>query len=294
MSSFPYRQSSYKNPPWETDNPDQIHYLCEKMLNYLKGVRPATQSFELMQHHQVHCAITTIYFSNLVEDAGSSFSDTYRLCLNVFTEKPVDSETVNKSGTTPKHARSRKEIVQHAQAFRFLQRRLIEEKRDLTLEDICEAHRILVNGLLREDGRDAQPGCLREEAVFAGYHEFIPHQAVKRSLNTLIDEFNDQIKYTDTNAFSFAAWVLFEFVSIHPFLDGNGHMCRMLMNMVLLKLGVPFPVAFGFSSGHHKAKSHYIQCIMDARKRGGKTYRLNVVVCRHFIALLARSSKICV
>ena len=42
--------------------------------------------------------------------------------------------------------------------------------------------------------------------------------------------------------FKLAAWLLFHFVDLHPFADGNGRMCRLLANRVLCLI-TPFPVA---------------------------------------------------
>ena len=38
-----------------------------------------------------------------------------------------------------------------------------------------------------------------------------------------------------------AAWLLFKVVDVHPFIDGNGRMCRLLANRVLAMI-FPFPV----------------------------------------------------
>lgn len=113
----------------------------------------------------------------------------------------------------------------------------------------------------------------------------LPPAAVKQCLIELIDLFNQEVKAAAADPFSFAAWVSFEFVSIHPFRDANGRLSRMLMNAALFKLKIPLPLAFGLSSHHSKATNHYQQCLIDARKRGGKTFRLNVVVLQAFYSV---------
>ena len=44
------------------------------------------------------------------------------------------------------------------------------------------------------------------------------------------------------HVFKCASRLLFDFVDTHPFLDGNGHMCRLLASYVL-NLITPFPVS---------------------------------------------------
>jgi Fic family protein len=79
----------------------------------------------------------------------------------------------------------------------------------------------------------------------------------------------------------------YDFVTIHPFYDGNGRLSRLLLNIVLLSMSVPFCSALGYSSGHKKAKSHYFKCIEDARKKMGSTTLLASVVLYSYCAVSA-------
>lgn len=47
------------------------------------------------------------------------------------------------------------------------------------------------------------------------------------------------------DTYMLAGWLMAEFVTIHPFNDGNGRMCRLLLNFVFRSRGLPFycPVA---------------------------------------------------
>jgi Fic family protein len=56
----------------------------------------------------------------------------------------------------------------------------------------------------------------------------------------LIDGLTDFLAADRSNAVSRAVLAHLEFVTIHPFLDGNGRIARLLMNYVLLVAGYPW------------------------------------------------------
>ena len=84
-----------------------------------------------------------------------------------------------------------------------------------------------------------------------------------------------------------ATWLAYEFVQIHPFLDGNGRISRLLSNMALLKGGYPFALPYGFPYGDDKAKKLYLKAIQYATNHGGDTSQLNVINLHAFRALSA-------
>jgi Fic family protein len=50
------------------------------------------------------------------------------------------------------------------------------------------------------------------------------------------------VKKETLHPIDFASWLHLEFVSIHPFIDGNGRAARLLMNLVLMQEGYPIVV----------------------------------------------------
>lgn len=55
-------------------------------------------------------------------------------------------------------------------------------------------------------------------------------------------------------------WAHYELVTIHPWVDGNGRTCRLLMNLLQMEYGVlPTKVL-------RKDKAEYIQALVDTRE----------------------------
>lgn len=209
--------------------------------------------------------VASIYFSNMVEDSGADLGDTSRLVMFVLENKtlpaPVQPLTLKQS---------QKEITQHAEAFY----QLIEYARQdapLTVSMIKETHATLMNDLMPE-GKPA--GNFRDHPANAGFYVFAPARSLAPLVREMLDEY--ERKATSSNPFALAAWLMYQFVTIHPFADGNGRMCRMLANFVLVRARVPLCTAFGF--GVHKGtRAKYIGAIRNAR-RYRNTHRLSTIV----------------
>ena len=107
-----------------------------------------------------------------------------------------------------------------------------------TAFDICAAHAALVPG----------GGMLRTGGVRAGRTKFAtpPHQ-VQRRLEALVVALKTVSARDDLSAVAKAAWASYNFLSLHPFADGNGRLARGLMNMVLARNGMPFVVSLAAS-----------------------------------------------
>ena len=98
---------------------------------------------------------------------------------------------------------------------------------DEFLQILSYRHRILLSA--RED---KNPGQFKDKNNFAGSTSFVDFNLVK---GTLIQAF-DFYKVLE-HPFSKATYMMFILSEVHPFLDGNGRLARIMMNAELVKGG---------------------------------------------------------
>jgi Fic family protein len=267
-----YEHSNYMKVPWQQDLPDTAFMQSASFLYELRKIGVDDPLYTTLQRHQQYAAASAIFFSNIVEEKGISLTDTFKL-VSKMLEAPTEVEEI-----PPDCSMARREVLQHAHAFLYLKKKLVEAKEPLTETMILTAHKILMLGLVREDGVAVNAGQYRTTMAAAGYHLFPSYASVPRATQNLIEWYSGQASST-TDPFYLASQLAYEFVTIHPFEDGNGRMCRLLASMVLLSHDVPFATAFGFSSGHKQAKKHYMQCIKSARLNDMSRKMAFVILC---------------
>ncbi|KID96687.1 Filamentation induced protein by cAMP/death on curing, partial [Metarhizium majus ARSEF 297] len=126
--------------------------------------------------------ITLIYGSNVIETAGSTLRITTQLCQDIFRGKPVDAYIDKRDPAYPEHlenlaethrksdmanvVRSRREVIGHANALRFMINHVILNNEAWSEELILQKHRILYEGI--DD--DVVPGKYRTHEVAVCYN----------------------------------------------------------------------------------------------------------------------------
>lgn len=88
------------------------------------------------------------------------------------------------------------------------------------------------HSILLEARPDSNPGLLKDRNNFAGLTAFVDFNLVK---GTLIQAF-DFYQALD-HPFARAAYLMFAVSEVHPFIDGNGRIARIMMNAELVKAG---------------------------------------------------------
>lgn len=159
---------------------------------------------------------------------------------------------------------AREQIVQHVRATRYLFDRITEP---LSVDIVMKTHAILMADAVNEDGTRVNAGKLRDHAAHASTHAYpegVPDQ-LYASLTRIVERFNGQCEHPDRTAFVTASVRLFyDVITLHPFEDGNGRLCRLLFAYAVRRFGIPFAVPL--TTGHSKARGHYMRAILRARR----------------------------
>ncbi|KAH7019344.1 fido domain-containing protein [Ilyonectria destructans] len=121
------------------------------------------------------------------------------------------------------------------------------------VELINTVHKILTKGvpIIEPNIPDVPPekygGVYRTAIVGAGTTNFIVPNLVpakmKEMCNNLMQDLETAENQNTIDLFSIAAKYSLEFVSIHPFQNGNGRLCRMILNAILCRYaGIIIPI----------------------------------------------------
>ncbi|PKP56430.1 MAG: hypothetical protein CVT89_06235 [Candidatus Altiarchaeales archaeon HGW-Altiarchaeales-2] len=138
----------------------------------------------------------------------------------------------------------------------------------VTGDIIRDIHKILVEGVR---GGSADPGnyrTIQNYIVNSRTREVIytpPHASeVEKLMDELIDRINGA---KDISPVIVAGIAQFQFVHIHPFLDGNGRTARLLCTLILYKTGYDFKKLFSISEYYDKTG----RIIMTQSRMSGRT-----------------------
>ncbi|KAL8911969.1 MAG: hypothetical protein Q9171_002945 [Xanthocarpia ochracea] len=240
---------------------------------------------ETIRDDMVDC----IFGSNFIERAGLDLDQTKWICEAIFRNETVDVqaqddeyqaqlESLAKRKLSATDAathiiRSRNEVVQHARAMQHITNALVTEGQELSEQLIMDMHRILCTdvdhpkygtkwhdyaGIYRNKVRQPRSGQMGAEAN-AGSTHFTPSKRVPSAMARLVEETNAAIAKAEEEGsldpYCLAAKACAEFVMIHPFLDGNGRTCRLILNALLLKYaGIVVPIG-----ENDEEKDEYLQ-----------------------------------
>ena len=149
---------------------------------------------------------------------------------NSLTES--ETKVVIEDGLTieGKPLRDHYEAVGHAKAYDYVYQ--IMEKEGLTEEDILNLHRLFYQQIDVE-----KAGLYRNVKVYISGSRYAVAAVsnIPAEMQKLVKWYNDNEKIL--HPIELAAKLHQRFVFIHPFVDGNGRVARLLMNLALLRNG---------------------------------------------------------
>jgi Fic family protein/DNA-binding Xre family transcriptional regulator len=170
---------------------------------------------------------------------------------NTLTLKETDL-VVNQGLTiSGKSMREHLEAINHQEAIDYI-KDLVQRKVRLTEREMLNLHNLILRGIIPE-----YAGKYRDVQVMISGSKHMPPSPLKVK-EEMDDLFMWYRQHQDTmHPVILAAEFHQRLVTIHPFVDGNGRVSRLLMNLILLQHG--FVIAN--IKGEHAVRMAYYQCL---------------------------------
>lgn len=194
-----------------------IIHLLEEKKKRLDAFRPFAT--ELVANLQDWFKIELTYTSNAIEGNTLSRADT---ALVVEKGLTVDGKTLQE------HL----EAVNHARAFEWILQKVSAGKHEITEQTLLDLHQLLLQKI-----EDMHAGRYRTVPVRIAGSTVIMPNALK--VPELMSAFITWLHTSHDHPLTLAIDAHYKFVSIHPFVDGNGRTGRLLMNLLLMQAGYP-------------------------------------------------------
>jgi Fic family protein len=250
--------SAYRPDPLppEIDTDSLITPLAEatQALGRLHGIGPRVGSREILIEPFIRKEALE---SSQIEGTHATLSDIY--AYEAGQEALIDEE--RQQGT--------QEVVNYLQALTH-GLNAINADEPITVELLCEMHYRLLSGVR---GDEANPGQLRTTQNFIGSTPYIQDaRYVPPPPNELSNLLTELLEYatrdTDFHPLLRIGLIHYQFETIHPFLDGNGRLGRLLISLLLQRDDLlPEPYLY-LSSYFNARRSAYVDHLLAVSQGG--------------------------
>jgi len=185
---------------------------------------------------------------------------------DVEIEKLLNSVNVNKL-----EKRDEQEVVGYYDALRVI----LDNYQDIVLAEryIHQLHGILLKHRVKDESHRGRYKQLSNKVV-ANYPDgtqkvifntTVPH-LTPGEMQQLLVWTNDAIKAEEIHPLIIVGSFVYEFLSIHPYQDGNGRLSRLLTTLLLLQQGYDFVQYISFEHVIESRKDEYYKALMEGQK----------------------------
>ncbi len=222
------------------------HLLTEEEIKLLKHIQQsyAKEPKENWNNrYEAFCALFT-YNSNAIEGNTLTLQQTSHLLFEHIVPAHKSLREIN-------------EALNHKKAFDYI----LNYKEDITKEFILQLHTCVVKDTLRKE-LEAQIGTYRTVQVFIRGAQTLPPtpEQVPQEMQSLLTWYTKNKKRL--HPLVVAAYFHAAFEGIHPFIDGNGRVGRLLMNFILHKSKYPMINML------NKMRYNYYKSLEEAQIKG--------------------------
>ena len=159
-----------------------------------------------------------------------------------------------------------KELLNYKKAMDFISKYLGKDY-PITEGVIRELHKILVRGVRGGQAVQGNYRKIQNYVVNSRTREVIYTPPPPIDVPHLMHEFIEWINTSEgISPVLVAAISQFQFVHIHPFIDGNGRTARLISTLILYKTGYDFKRLFTISEYYDKDRPGYYAAIQSVRK----------------------------
>ncbi len=195
-----------------------LQVKLETKLKKLNSLRPLPSDAVKRLNEKFEIDMT--YHSNAIEGNRLTLRETWLVLRRGMTIRG-------------KSVKEHLEATNHKEAIDLLEK-FVNKRGEITEMDVFNLHAIILDKI---DPQNA--GFYRHENVFIEGSEMRPPKwrDVPKLMKAVYEELNN--KDDDVKAVYSAVKVHYDTVRVHPFVDGNGRLARLLMNLRLMRAGFP-------------------------------------------------------
>ncbi len=237
----------------------------QKVLNLISQIDLYKGKWNIIERQE------NIYLKELrkiatIESIGSST----RIEGGTLTDKEIE-ELLNDVKITKLKTRDEQEVIGYYDTLEIIYENY--ENIRLTENYIKQLHQNLLRHSDKDTRHRGQYKSLSNKVV-ANYPDGIQKvifnttevHLVENEMRDLVHWTNEQFEKKEIHPLIIAVNFIYEFLSIHPFQDGNGRLSRLLTTLILLQQDYMFIQYVSFENLIEKNKKEYYQALMEGQK----------------------------
>lgn len=243
-------QADLINREWTIDNMELLSLLgrADRQLGRLDMYSEYVPNIDLFISMHIAKEATK---SSMIEGTRTSIEDVLRDKEDIIEEKRNDWE----------------EVQNYIAALNSA----IERLKDLPISSrlIKETHKILLTGVR---GKHKIPGEFRNSQNWIGGATLSDATFIPPTFDTVKDYMSDIEKFANNTRFYFPdllkiAFIHYQFETVHPFLDGNGRVGRLLITLYLVEKGILKTPILYLSDFFERNRTLYYDNLMRVREK---------------------------